>query len=174
VYVPGRAARFIMVVCVPGTVARVDCHESYPPARRTGQAWWCKQAGCATRKVQSNNFSKIIYRNDNALCASTMPPRRRRPLPPSTTTVHARGQRKHICPLGLWVHEWRLEYTLQYVHARVRTSSTRCTGASTVLHTCLHRLPRRYIPAPDRAAQGGKSDHQDLGLEVDDQDPTGS
>jgi hypothetical protein len=38
------------------------------------------------------------------------------------------------------------------------------------------RLPRRYIHAPDRAAQGtregGNSDYQDLGLEVDDADPT--
>jgi hypothetical protein len=49
-------------------------------------------------------------------------------------------------------------------------------GISRALATCLHRLPRRYTRLPDRAAQGtgerGNSDYQDLGLEVDDDDPT--
>jgi hypothetical protein len=36
--------------------------------------------------------------------------------------------------------------------------------------TCLHRLPK--ICAPDRAAQGDNGDYQELGLEVDDDDPT--
>ncbi len=34
--------------------------------------------------------------------------------------------------------------------------------------TCLHRLPRGYT------GEGGTCDYQDLGLEVDDADPTDS
>ncbi len=42
--------------------------------------------------------------------------------------------------------------------------------------SCLHRLPRRYMRLIVllKARGGGNSDYQDLGLEVDDADPTDS